>query len=525
MSLSSLLEKNTEVKSVLKETCPSKNTFSSNTPYPAFSSANPILVPYQLENNGDAGLVGTAADYMFRFIVARVLNHDKDCVLDDIVSETAVNLLIFSDKSDFSKRLQSFFNDGTKTVRRYIYGECISMPLLAEISLHLAYLDAYCRSGALPNNRNDIIDRVDPVLIKDIIALSNVFFSVFVDGHVVTPDSDVVFNPVFGPWSLKCGGADADIYIDGILYDFKCTKTMYKDWTEIGQLFGYYLLQRLCIEDKLDQKQKWLQKPIKAIAIYKGRFGVINTYKITESDAETLEEATHRFRNALQNESERQKQPHSLPFEQEYPQHHESPRMVTIPKHRNIPLSAFGYCKGDLIYHTYLGIGTIQDFYLSEDGYLYVVKYDCARTPTQGRLIDFYGDHCLICQNEHISEGKCINHNKYGFGRVLKIEIRGNLTEMHVEFMKRGMKVLNVAQNDYHVAKKLMPAFKSFSEFPYHEGEDVVIDGRIPVKIGGFKEENNTLFVCLLDKNSKEKWLRLGIAAMRLSDLASRKDV
>ena len=33
--------------------------------------------------------------------------------------------------------------------------------------------------------------------------------------NIVTPESDVIFNPHFGSCSKSVGGADADIYIDG----------------------------------------------------------------------------------------------------------------------------------------------------------------------------------------------------------------------------------------------------------------------------------------------------------------------
>ncbi|WP_191565976.1 hypothetical protein [Metabacillus idriensis] len=66
-----------------------------------------------------------------------------------------------------------------------------------------------------------------------------VFIERFMLPHVITPKSNVVFNPHFGIASKSCGGADADIYVDGTLYDFKTSKLTGYRWKEIAQIFSY----------------------------------------------------------------------------------------------------------------------------------------------------------------------------------------------------------------------------------------------------------------------------------------------
>ena len=64
----------------------------------------------------------------------------------------------------------------------------------------------------------------------------------FIEKGYVQSDSIVVFNPQFGKGSELCAGADADIFIDGVLYDFKCGKKQGYDWREVAQLMAYFYL-------------------------------------------------------------------------------------------------------------------------------------------------------------------------------------------------------------------------------------------------------------------------------------------
>lgn len=43
-------------------------------------------------------------------------------------------------------------------------------------------------------------------------------------------DNDIVFNPKFGFTAMFVGGADADLFINGIIFNFKCTKNKGYKW-------------------------------------------------------------------------------------------------------------------------------------------------------------------------------------------------------------------------------------------------------------------------------------------------------
>lgn len=98
--------------------------------------------------------------------------------------------------------------------------------------------------------------------VKEVVEIGNIFIKVVHTEKLLQKDSTVVFNPKFGRYGAFCGGADADIYIDGCLYDFKSTKDIgyHRDYT--AQLLGYYFLSRICDDlhegDLVSQQIKYL---------------------------------------------------------------------------------------------------------------------------------------------------------------------------------------------------------------------------------------------------------------------------
>ncbi|NRT72070.1 hypothetical protein [Clostridium beijerinckii] len=113
-----------------------------------------------------------------------------------------------------------------------------------------------------------------------------------------------MFNPNFGVWSCKCFGADANIFIDGVLYDFKCvTKNGYRI-DDIAQICGYYLLHKLTqMTDDEEEFEHECNVPaplkdmsIKAIALYKSRFGVIEKYNVDKFDKEKFDKVLEKVR-------------------------------------------------------------------------------------------------------------------------------------------------------------------------------------------------------------------------------------
>lgn len=76
------------------------------------------------------------------------------------------------------------------------------------------------------------------------------------------------------------GGADADLYIDGVLYDFKTSKQYGYKGKDVQQLISYYIFSKINIDndDLTSSFVKFDQDPyhINRVAIYLARFGEVN---------------------------------------------------------------------------------------------------------------------------------------------------------------------------------------------------------------------------------------------------------
>ena len=298
MSLTSMLDKNEKFKEMIKEIMPSKTDFITNTGIEPFSNKSPMLVDYQLENSYKSSLVGTAADYLFRFMIARVINKNKENALNNMAAEKGLQMLKDSLYSELSLvensekaivikehilRLEDYYEKFIGAFRKYIYGEKDFSDVLICIVVWFAQLEHYFRSknpeARLTAYRMDREFDVEAEVKKVV----DVFAEVFIKSGFVTSESKVVFNPHFGEWSKKIGGADADIFIDDTLYDFKCVKTVRYNWNYIAQVYGYYLLYLL--DRRGECKSELANVEVRKIAIYFGRHGLINLCDISKSCA------------------------------------------------------------------------------------------------------------------------------------------------------------------------------------------------------------------------------------------------
>lgn len=90
-------------------------------------------------------------------------------------------------------------------------------------------------------------------------------------------------------------GADADIYIDGVLYDFKTTKYYSYKKNDIQQIISYYLLYRINLrffDDRSDFIIEFEEiLPIREVAIYQARYGEISILDMELENSELIEKA------------------------------------------------------------------------------------------------------------------------------------------------------------------------------------------------------------------------------------------
>jgi hypothetical protein len=291
MALTTMIKKDEKFKKIIKEHLPSKKLFTTNVDLPAFSSKYIELVPYRLSYQYYSTIVGSAFDYMARFIVAKVVRKTDENVLNDTVASLGLNRIRVRVSADLYAKLKKQFDSCIIKIKNYLDSNDKNYVEMIPSAFYFAKLDGMFRSGGLPpkDGYESLLDVTNPDILLDIENLSSTFYKIFISGGIVNPSSVVVFNPKFGDLSCVCGGADADIFIDGTLYDFKTSKELGYSWDEVGQIYGYYLLDcmRKIAKDELETVT--LQDlRIDKIAFYRSRYGIIESFDVTNISQDDL---------------------------------------------------------------------------------------------------------------------------------------------------------------------------------------------------------------------------------------------
>jgi hypothetical protein len=281
MSLTSKItgksKRDREFRDILLSVEPKKTdyyTLSNKTP---FSNEYNLDVPNVLINSYDSALVGTAFDYLARFRIAQFLKR-KD-VINRMVATQGFNKLGFP-KSH--KNSELFYITWVDKILTYIEDSSLPISCLFEIAIYLGKLEQIARARIKKENININYLLFDPPsieVINDLEKLMVVFEENFMIPEIINKKSEVVFNPNFGVGSALVSGADADIFIDGTLYDFKTTQDKLLKKTDNLQLIGYYILNELAKATMSDDLGfDYYHLDIKKIAFYKARFGEVEYY-------------------------------------------------------------------------------------------------------------------------------------------------------------------------------------------------------------------------------------------------------
>ena len=329
MSLSSKLAgknfEDKELQKILKEILPKKEQFKTVSGREAFSTNTVDKAPYNLSNKYYSSLVGIAFDYLARFTVAHIITENKEKAYLNLVSDSALNILKKSLEDKLYKNIEEKYIEGLVMVMEYIHiqgGKLqdkdfmkhindfvfkayikfikkvswenywinkeykMDIEELIKYTCFLAKLEQITRSGMLPENPNTLLDDIEQEIIVDIKQLYDIFVKNFT--NIVYTDSLVIFNPKFGELSsLLVGGADADIYIDGTLYDLKVKKYNGYKWQDVAQLVGYYILSLITIIFK-EENSELSKYPITRLAFYKGRKGEVEYIDVKDIGSKNI---------------------------------------------------------------------------------------------------------------------------------------------------------------------------------------------------------------------------------------------
>lgn len=294
MSIVGMLNYNKDLKKLVTDALPSKRYYMSNINDTAFDRSSDLLVPCKYDASWEYAQIGRAVDYLFRFIVARSINGNKESSYSGLAAEAGLEMLKRNkDYKIYNKKYDNYIN----LIKKYVACNRVNQEDIIEAVYYFSNLELIYRNGVDEKKIELLNNRPTGKILFDIRSLGEVFEETFI-GKIVTPCSDVVFNPHFGIWGTKCCGADADIYIDGVLYDFKCTVECGYRSREAAQVYAYYLLNLLCKTENNKDGSDLADRDITAIAIYHARHGSVEKCILADSDAD-YKEVLDGFKNMI----------------------------------------------------------------------------------------------------------------------------------------------------------------------------------------------------------------------------------
>lgn len=297
MSLSSIIRststKDKEIYNILKNISPKKEHFKTITEETAFSKYVPIC-EYLLKNKMEAGLVGTTFDLMTKIISS---HYTEDKLEFDSLLSPATNRVISQNDEihDLLFKYQEVFENSL-----IVTDKCdllINNDFIDAVCF-IAKLEAYYRSGWFmrtldENGKKYFTSEPSSEVRTEVKAMTKVFQNTFfgIDG-IVCHDSLITYAPNFSSKiSSAFGGIDADICIDGTLYEIKSSKTLGYRIMEISQLIAYYLSYLLDRIFCFDQGLEIQRHNITRIAFYRARYNQIEYFDVKNFSAEFLKNA------------------------------------------------------------------------------------------------------------------------------------------------------------------------------------------------------------------------------------------
>jgi hypothetical protein len=178
--------------------------------------------------------------------------------------------LVKSIGSAYLRQMDDIIKQSKDCLQRNISKKTFKIKELAKCCLQLAQIDPILRAG----RANPWLGVTDNNDIDDLCCL----FKEFKKQKWIYGHKHVLLNPTFGSASQLVGGADADLILDNVLVDIKCTKKASFDRFVLNQLLGYYILSRISSIDNAPNNHR-----IKYISVYFARFG-----KLYQANAEEI---------------------------------------------------------------------------------------------------------------------------------------------------------------------------------------------------------------------------------------------
>ena len=90
MSLTGLIQSEENWKAFFKEVIPKKNEFKTISGHVPFSKEYVELAPYSLQNRYNSAIMGSAFDYLARWMVAKVVKDNREAAYTNLLAELGI---------------------------------------------------------------------------------------------------------------------------------------------------------------------------------------------------------------------------------------------------------------------------------------------------------------------------------------------------------------------------------------------------------------------------------------------------
>ncbi|MFD2700092.1 hypothetical protein ACFSVM_06400 [Paenibacillus shunpengii] len=262
MSLASLLNTNSTLQKAIREVTPLPDDFYSNTAAAPFKNKN-ILAEAQFTSYV-SGLIRTSFQYLACAMIARENGDSPDAAFNPYIAKGHEVINEFFEDVPETAVLNELYADFKSKWTSFIHGEQMDPAELIAGAFMCSKLDTIYRVGVRSTYTSteqfvkQFTSLPTPDVMEDLLCLIEIFKE-----HFTTIQGQTVYYPAFDHRRRLVGGAQADVIVDGTLYEMKTSKKAGYAWKEAAELLGYYLLNKIEGEPY----------PIRRLAFYKARFG------------------------------------------------------------------------------------------------------------------------------------------------------------------------------------------------------------------------------------------------------------
>ena len=275
MSLTGLLKSDTKVGKLLRNMISMVKIDTKLISEDILNSE--LKAKYILRNHSLASQVGTAFDYLARFVLKHYqYKVNGECFKEYYMAKVGLNTLLnyTENKNNNYKRV---YQIGLSIIDDYIKGNDSKehFKRVVGVSVYFAKLEAIFRNGYTIDKEKALKYKIDPYVEQELYNQIEIFKTAFEEKfNIKSKPSTIYYNPMFGRCSKAVGGADADIIINDTLIDFKSSKYLNSIEEDYKQLMGYYLFSKV-----IEHPAK-----INKLCLYFSRYGKFVEYEFTKKD-------------------------------------------------------------------------------------------------------------------------------------------------------------------------------------------------------------------------------------------------